>query len=59
MTMNALVQSVRPTGGLGIVGVFVEEDPGSKDELAQKGQIPYESATQLSSFGHRELDGTH
>lgn len=42
MTMNALVQSVRPTGGLGIVGVFVEEDPKSKDKLAQKGQMAFD-----------------
>src|SRR5262249_51229956 len=41
MTMNALVDSVRPSGGIGVVGVFTEEDPGSKDKLAQHGQITF------------------
>src|SRR6185312_6855851 len=55
MTMNALVQSVRPTGGLGIVGVFVEEDPGSKDKLAQKGQIAFDLG---AFFGKGQFMGT-
>jgi len=42
LTMNALVQSVRPTGGIGVVGVFVEEDPGSKDKLAKEGKIAFD-----------------
>jgi glutathione-independent formaldehyde dehydrogenase len=42
MTLNALVESVRPTGGIGVVGVFVEEDPGSKDKLAKEGQIAFD-----------------
>lgn len=42
VTMNALVDSVRPTGGIGVVGVFTEEDPGSKDKLAQQGQIAFD-----------------
>jgi threonine dehydrogenase-like Zn-dependent dehydrogenase len=42
MTMNALVKSVRATGGIGVVGVFVPEDPGSKDKLAQKGQMAFD-----------------
>jgi glutathione-independent formaldehyde dehydrogenase len=45
MTMNALVKSVRPTGGIGVVGVFVPEDPGSKDKLAKKGQIAFDFGT--------------
>jgi threonine dehydrogenase-like Zn-dependent dehydrogenase len=44
-TMNKLVQSVRPTGGLGVVGVFVPEDPKSKDKLARKGQIAFDFGT--------------
>jgi hypothetical protein len=35
--MNNLVKSVPPTSGFGIIGVFVREDPGSKDKLAKKG----------------------
>jgi threonine dehydrogenase-like Zn-dependent dehydrogenase len=42
MTMNALVDSIRPTGGIGVVGVFTEKDPKSKDHLAQKGQIAFD-----------------
>jgi threonine dehydrogenase-like Zn-dependent dehydrogenase len=55
MTMNALVQCVRPTGGLGIVGVFVEEDPKSKDKLAQKGQIAFDMG---AFFGKGQFMGT-
>jgi threonine dehydrogenase-like Zn-dependent dehydrogenase len=42
MTMNDLVKSVRPTGGLGVVGVFVPQDPGGADELAKKGEIAFD-----------------
>ncbi|MDB6121731.1 MAG: zinc-binding dehydrogenase family protein [Pedosphaera sp.] len=42
MTMNDLVKSVRPTGGIGVVGVFVPEDPGAADELAKKGKIAFD-----------------
>jgi glutathione-independent formaldehyde dehydrogenase len=37
-----LVQSVRPTGRLGVVGVFPSEDPKSKDALEKKGQIAFD-----------------
>jgi glutathione-independent formaldehyde dehydrogenase len=42
MTMNNLVESVRPTGRLGIVGVFPSKDPKSKDNLEKKGQIAFD-----------------
>src|SRR5664280_817234 len=35
LTMNNLVKTVRPTGGIGVVGVFVPEDPHAKDKLAK------------------------
>ncbi len=41
-TMNKLVKSVRPTGALGVVGVFVPQDPKSKDKLMQHGQIAFD-----------------
>jgi glutathione-independent formaldehyde dehydrogenase len=44
-TMNKLVQSVRPTGGIGVVGVFVPEDPHSKDKLAKEGKIIFDLGT--------------
>jgi glutathione-independent formaldehyde dehydrogenase len=42
LTMNDLVRSVRPTGSIGVVGVFVPEDPRAKDKLAKKGQIAFD-----------------
>jgi glutathione-independent formaldehyde dehydrogenase len=42
MTMNNLVRSVRPTGALGIVGVFVPKDPKGPDALARKGEVPFD-----------------
>lgn len=45
LTMNALVDVVRPTGGIGVVGVFVPEDPGAADELAQQGKMAFDFGT--------------
>ncbi len=42
MTMNDLVKSVRPTGRLGVVGVFVPEDPKGPDKLGKKGEIAFD-----------------
>src|SRR6195952_5630258 len=42
LTMNNLVSSVKFTGGIGVVGVFVPEDPGAQDELAKKGKIAFD-----------------
>ena len=42
MTMNNLVRSVRASGMLGVVGVFVEKDPGAPDEGSKKGRIPFD-----------------
>ncbi len=39
MTMNHLIQCVRATGGIGVVGVFVSEDPKSSDQLEKQGQL--------------------
>ena len=38
-TINDLIACVRPTGGLGVVGVFVPEDPESGDELMREGKL--------------------
>ena len=40
--MNKLVKSVRATGSLGVVGVFMPEDPKSASELARKGEIAFD-----------------
>ena len=42
LTINNLVRSIRPTGGIGVVGVFVPEDPGAHDKLAKKGQLAFD-----------------
>jgi glutathione-independent formaldehyde dehydrogenase len=41
-TLNKLVSSVRFTGGIGTVGVFVPQDPGGPDELAQQGKVRFD-----------------
>jgi threonine dehydrogenase-like Zn-dependent dehydrogenase len=40
--MNNLVQSVKFTGGIGVVGVFIPKDPGSSDTLEQQGKIAFD-----------------
>jgi glutathione-independent formaldehyde dehydrogenase len=42
LTMNNLVKTVRATGGIGVVGVFVAQDPGAKDELAKQGKMAFD-----------------
>jgi glutathione-independent formaldehyde dehydrogenase len=42
VTLSRLVRSVRFTGSLGVVGVYVPQDPGGPDELAQQGVIPFD-----------------
>jgi threonine dehydrogenase-like Zn-dependent dehydrogenase len=39
LTMNNLIKSVRATGAIGVVGVYVPQDPKSQNELAKKGQV--------------------
>ncbi|MDQ1720579.1 MAG: glutathione-independent formaldehyde dehydrogenase [Pseudonocardiales bacterium] len=41
-TLNKLVKSVRFTGGIGSVGVYVPQDPGASDELAKHGQVAFD-----------------
>lgn len=40
--MNQLVASVRATGAIGVVGVYVPADPGSPDELGREGRIAFD-----------------
>jgi glutathione-independent formaldehyde dehydrogenase len=42
LTMNNLVASTKATGGIGVVGVFVPEDPGAKNELAKEGKMAFD-----------------
>jgi glutathione-independent formaldehyde dehydrogenase len=41
-TLNKLVKSVRFTGGIGVVGVFIPQDPGSPDDLAKQGRLAFD-----------------
>ena len=52
LTMNNLVKSVRATGGIGVIGVFIGKDPGAKDELAKQGQMAFD-------FGQFWMKGQH
>lgn len=42
LVLNNLVNAVRATGQLGIIGVYVPEDPGGSDELVKQGQVPFD-----------------
>jgi len=42
MTMNSLVKSVRFTGGIGVVGIFIPQDPGSPDSMYKQGEIAFD-----------------
>jgi threonine dehydrogenase-like Zn-dependent dehydrogenase len=52
LTMNNLVHSVRATGGLGIVGVFVSEDPKASDKLEKEGKIAFDFGTFFEKGQH-------
>lgn len=41
-TLNQLVRSVRFTGAIGVVGVYVPQDPGASDELAKRGAVAFD-----------------
>lgn len=45
MTLNNLVQSVKATGTIGVVGVYMPQDPGASDEKAKQGQIVFDYGT--------------
>ena len=42
ITMNELVMSVKATGCIGVVGVFIPKDPKSKDPLQQEGLMAFD-----------------
>lgn len=41
-TMNELVKAVKATGSIGVVGVFVNKDPKSKEALQKKGHMEFD-----------------
>ncbi len=42
LTMNNLVKTVKATGKIGVVGVFIPEDPGAEDVLERRGQLAFD-----------------
>jgi glutathione-independent formaldehyde dehydrogenase len=52
LTLNDLVESVRFTGGIGTVGVYVPQDPGAPDDLSRQGKSRFE-------FGNFWFKGQH
>lgn len=45
MVLDSLVRLVRPTGALGVVGVYVPWDPGAADAAAKEGRIGLDYGT--------------
>jgi glutathione-independent formaldehyde dehydrogenase len=41
-TLNELVGSVKYTGNIGVVGIYVPTDPGGPDELARHGEVAFD-----------------
>jgi glutathione-independent formaldehyde dehydrogenase len=39
IVLNTLIETVRPTGALGVVGLYVPSDPGGPSDEAQHGQM--------------------
>lgn len=42
MVLDNLIEVVRATGHIGVVGVYVPEDPGAAYGLAKQGRLPFE-----------------
>ncbi|MCU4184339.1 glutathione-independent formaldehyde dehydrogenase [Acidiferrimicrobium sp. IK] len=45
LVLDNLVKSVRSTGGIGVVGVYMPEDPGAATEQAKQGRIGWDYGT--------------
>jgi glutathione-independent formaldehyde dehydrogenase len=45
VTINNLIAAVRPTGRIGVVGVFVPQDPQAPDDAAKEGQFGIDFGT--------------
>jgi glutathione-independent formaldehyde dehydrogenase len=45
MVLDKLVEAVRATGHIGVVGVYMPEDPGAANELAKHGRIAFDYGT--------------
>jgi glutathione-independent formaldehyde dehydrogenase len=52
LVLDNLVQVVRATGGIGVVGVYVPQDPGANGEGAQQGRIGWDYGTFFTKGQH-------
>jgi glutathione-independent formaldehyde dehydrogenase len=52
MVLDNLIKSVRSTGGIGVVGVYVPEDPGASSEAAKQGRIGFDYGTLFAKGQH-------
>ncbi|GGK99631.1 glutathione-independent formaldehyde dehydrogenase [Mangrovihabitans endophyticus] len=48
LVLDNLIKVVRSTGGIGVVGVYVPQDPGAPDERARQGRIAFDYGTFFS-----------
>jgi glutathione-independent formaldehyde dehydrogenase len=45
MVLDKLIESVRATGHIGVLGVYMPQDPGAASELAKEGRIAFDYGT--------------
>ncbi|KHL02572.1 glutathione-independent formaldehyde dehydrogenase [Sinomonas humi] len=45
MVLDKLIEAVRATGHIGVVGVYMPEDPGAATELAKHGRVAFDYGT--------------
>lgn len=45
MVLDNLVKVVRSTGGIGVIGVYMPEDPGAANDLAKQGRYAFDYGT--------------
>ncbi len=52
LVLDNLVKVVRTTGGIGVVGVYVPEDPGAANEQAKQGRVGFDYGTFFTKGQH-------
>jgi glutathione-independent formaldehyde dehydrogenase len=45
LVLDNLVKAVRTTGSIGVVGVYMPEDPGASNDLARQGRVAFDYGT--------------
>jgi len=45
LVLDNLIKSVRTTGGIGVVGVYMPSDPGASNDAAKQGRIGFDYGT--------------